>query len=338
MRCDHAKPLRVHTRPVPFAFLNKKVSELNVVGLAYRVGTQRISCSTMRANSDVEHEDLGALDEFLEPIDAVRDGLARTTDVARGRVSALRRFVEDSGTRLLPRSVRKHPPDVVVIPQAALHGAPLHLIHTDDGLPLGAQAGVVYASSMSEFVLCSRRNSHRRGELAQLSVSMRPDETALSPEVAIYCGDVLGRDTDGFQSIKSAILKATGAEKIFEAAGRADIKAIMDAWTSRKNQAALQPSSGPEQVPVGVASGSGDKARDELRRAQVLVIIAHGYVDPVNHERSGVLVGDMAMAHRGIGCVRWFGATLPDGTQLHQADVPFCLPPPGGMSRQAPRP
>jgi hypothetical protein len=69
---------------------------------------------------------------------------------------------------LLPRDsaragweLRRDPPDVlVVIPHAALHDVPLHLVELEGGVPLGSVTGVSYASSRTQVTWLSRHLGH----------------------------------------------------------------------------------------------------------------------------------------------------------------------------------
>jgi hypothetical protein len=189
---------------VELGFIGKSVNELDVVAIAYHVGDLIISCSVIRPNGKVTRHAIGPVEHFLPSIDAVIDGLARTTDVARGRVAALRRFVTGPAVMLLPAAIRKSPPDVlVIIPHGVLHGIPLHLLHVDCGVPLNTIAGVTYSSSLSEFILCSRRNPARRNPRGE-ALQVRQEPSA-PRRVAAFCDDVLGREGAGFHAIRTAV-------------------------------------------------------------------------------------------------------------------------------------
>ncbi|MEV2224428.1 CHAT domain-containing protein [Nocardia vinacea] len=280
-------------------FVGKSVCELDVAAVAFHVSESIISCSVIQPDGQASRHVIGPVEDFLPSIDAVVDGLARTTDVARGRVAALRRFVSGPAMNLLPGSVRQAPPDVlVIIPHGILHGVPLHLLHVECGVPLCSVAGVTYSSSLSEFVQCAKRNPARQRVGAE-ALEVR-DQPAVPRRVAAYCGDVLGREEARFQEIKSAV-EAAVEHRLVQVGDRGEMKLLVRAW-GRK----------PPAEPL-----------------DAVVVVAHGYVDPVSHDLSGVLVVRKATGHIERGGRMWEPIAMDGLGVFYLPDLPASLPPSG---------
>lgn len=274
-------------------WVGRAVGDLDVRAVVYHVSDTNVSALVVGPDGTSESAVLASLDEVLPMIDAVADGLQRTTDVARGKVRALREF---AGSALLPRSIAAQPPDVVVIvPHSLLHGVPLHLIHTDTGEPLCTVSGVTYASSLSQFMECADRNPNRRANSSLLSADSVPSQKS----VAGYSADVLDWQEDRFTPVMDGIASALGHYLIGEGS-RGSIKGHLDPWN--------------EHAP----------------HIDALVITAHGYIDPDEHQLSGMLLSASDQIMSGMRA----GATLrpvilaEEHPTLMQVNSPMTLPPP----------
>jgi CHAT domain-containing protein len=137
---------------------------VNASALVYSVSDTSVTALYVDGAQRKQHR-AGETRDLLPRIDELRGELRKTRVVARGRVPLLQEFTESWGRALLPEEVLATKPDVlVVIPHAALHDMPLHLVAADSGPPLGAQVGVAYASSISLLARCAARNPAREND------------------------------------------------------------------------------------------------------------------------------------------------------------------------------
>ncbi|MGO9081071.1 MAG: CHAT domain-containing protein [Streptosporangiaceae bacterium] len=277
----------------------KAVGDLEVRAVAYHVSGTSLAALVVRPDGTAQAEVLGDIVDFLPVIDAVTEGLQRTTNVARGAVRALQDFAVGAGRRLLPRSIIATPPDVVIIiPHSVLHGVPLHLVRTDSGMPLCAVTGVSYAGSLSQFIQCAAGNPARSRALDSWLLGLEPAESAR--QVAGYCADVLDRDGTRFAGVIEAIESALGRPVLREG-NRSSVKGHINPWNEH----------GP--------------------RLDALVMVAHGYIDAEDHQFSGLLMASADLEIRGFRGETFRSLTLLEDqpSRLYLREAPMTMPPVG---------
>ena len=272
------------------------VGDLTVRALAYHTGVRRISGLLIRPDGGNDPYDLAGTADLLPVLDALADGLQRPADVARGRVRGLREFAE-RGRVLLPAELLADPPDVLVlVPHSILHGVPLHLVRTDSGDPLGTRCAVTYASSLSQFALCAGANPARARDLAAWPLPATP--AGGPPRVVTgYCADVLDPRGERFAAVLAGIERALGQPLVAEGS-RTSIKAH------------LEPAN-----PV---------------RPDAVVVVAHGWLDPEDHQLSGLLLSATDLVLRGYRATpagRPLRLTAGQRLRVDFAEAPLAFPP-----------
>jgi len=184
-----------------------KPTGLDVQAIVYSVDHESISGLWFMA-SGRSQVCLGSTEEFLPKIDALREELTRTLDVATGKVPALHEFVAGWGRQFLPPAILADPPDVLVlIPHALLHDLPLHLVLTDSARHLGAECGISYCSGMTLFSSCTRRNPARRADVESRRFGEReaPGQVQLHRSLRIGGIDVAASGDDAFARLAHAL-------------------------------------------------------------------------------------------------------------------------------------
>jgi hypothetical protein len=178
--------------------------------------------------------------------------------LSRGKVPQLREFIGRWGRALLPPEFAATNIDVVVvIPHSILHDLPIHMVEdiASQG-PVGARIGFTYSSSRSLFVRCASRNPARR--------------VGASPRTIDAGGvDVLTDHADDFRKICHELCE------FFPENGRK----MHDGPYTRMTL---------KQI---IASLFRTLLYDDKPAADVLCVLAHGYIDPANHRMSGLLLG-----------------------------------------------
>jgi hypothetical protein len=237
------------------------VADLSVGAIEYSVGRESFSAVWHDPAGTTERTELGSTAELLRRVDALREELRNTMSLARGRVPRLRAFADSWGRALLPGPVLESPPDVlVVVPHSFLHDVPLHLVRLGpDGAPLGATAGISYASGRSLFVRCAHRNPARARDPRQwrFPASRR---AGAGPSTLIGGGaDVLTGEHGPFRQLARSLAEFFETESV----------TVFDEWPY---------------------SRAAVKAAFRREPFDVVCVVAHGYTDPVNHRLSGLLV------------------------------------------------
>jgi hypothetical protein len=206
----------------------------------------------------------------LPKVEELRDELRDSMAVARGRLPRLQEFASGWGRDLLPQSVLESPPDVlVIVPHGFLHDIPLHLVaRNDDAEPLGCASGVTYVSSQSLFARCVARNQARCrqfGEwlLPEQASPLNSSNVRLGRWLAGGGVDILGGQHDKFGKIPELV-----AELIRKPSD------LVDYWGLTRSA-----------------------VKSFLRqRPDILFLVAHGYVNPANHELSGLMLPEPNIA------------------------------------------
>jgi len=256
-----------------------KVSEIRVGAVIYHVNAVRVYALWIDAEGAQHHVDLGTTTEFLPKIDALRQELRDTMRVARGQVPQLHAFMEHWGCHLLPEGLIEALPDVVVIvPHAILHDLPFHLVRCGAANePLGMLTGVTYSSSMALFARCASRNSARYADLAAWTFDASgqlPPQNCPTPRTIVGCGtDVLDGKHDQFCRVAQEV----------------------DRFLRGNDSRIFCPSDG---FPV-----DRYQAKAAFRvHPDVVCITAHGYVDPLDHLLSGLMLqhGDILIGEHQI--------------------------------------
>lgn len=248
------------------------MTEERVVGLVYVVGREDVSVALVERGS-WRWLTLGPVAPLLEPVAALRDELTDPMKSGRGRVPRLREFAAGWGRGLLPREVLASPPDVlVVIPHEFLHQLPLQLVLADDGRALAVQAGVAYCSSITLFSLVTGR---RRPSVERTGAAAGVDVLDAGPDRFAGLAEEVGRSLRAVEAVEAARPAASFVHVV-------------------------RPDDDPRRL-LAALFGSADDAPAVLGRlhakrllhepgADLVCLVAHGYVDPERHAQSGLLL------------------------------------------------
>lgn len=232
--------------------------------LAYSVDVERVRAVEMGPGFTREH-DLGESLALLDGFDAVQRELGSPAALSRPTLAAVERFAAEWGRMLLPPSWLADPPRYgVLIPNGLLHALPLHLIRTDSGRPLCADAGVSICSSLTLLRRCLQRTPGPQ----------RPADPFLGTIPATLPSfaagtDVLGANDDAWRRLPVALLEATGGTGELLDVGDHDI-------TLR-----------------GIVAEALGRAAYEL-----MIIAAHGYHNPLDALSSGLLLREPETGYR----------------------------------------
>ena len=251
---------------------------LRVAGLVYVVGREEVFVAHVDRGS-CRWLSLGSVRGLLEPAAALRDELADPMKVSRNRVPRLREFATGWGRDLLPREVLEEPPDVlVIVPHELIHQLPLQLVAADDGRALAVHAGIAYCSSVSLFCRIMRR-PRRPGHPARVAGAAGIDVLDDGEDRFVRLADDVARwfpvESDDAEPAQPAWL-ATSSVKI-----RADDD-------SREMLRRLHGSTDVSAAPA--LDRFRAKRLLHKRSAEVVCLVAHGFVDPQRHANSGLLV------------------------------------------------
>lgn len=215
--------------------------------------------------------------QILGQVDALRNELLNGRAFASPSPPAsLQSFSEHWGPALIPKDLMADPPDVlVVVPNAFLHDLPFHLVLNAEGLPLGSQMGICYASSMSLFAQCTRRNPARHLDprswpIPYLDRGFLPAESVGGAEPYLVAGggtDVLGGNPE-FATLLSDLVASLG------------IKVLNGTRTI-----ATTPLDRPRLKALIT-----DPNRKQF--LDLLCITAHGHIDGISNRYSGLMVSE----------------------------------------------
>lgn len=229
----------------------------------------------------------------LPRLEQLRRELADGMALACGNVPLLGEFATGWGRDLLPESVLTAPPDVlVIVPHAVLHDVPLHLVSgADDLLPLGCRSGLCYASSMSLFTRCASRNVERA----------RRDPTAWPPPAP-----------------RDRRFVGTSADVLTSREGMFEVLPLMLAEIFSGRTDLL-----PERPLYRRAGPTRGRLKDViLDEPDVLLLVAHGFVDKADRRMSGLLVHEQSD-------VGWRVIHLQPGVLSEFRDLPLTAVPAG---------
>lgn len=251
-----------------------KTVDLSIGSLSYVVSRTVIAGEWIAPDRTVHHFEVGASASLVPRIDLLREELRDPMKVSSGRTPRLRSFMDDWGRAFIPEFVHTDPPDVLlIVPHAALHDLPLHLVRNESGEMIGAEIGIAYASSRTLFTHCARRNRAR----FQDDGHARPTDDAArrSRPATIRAGgtDVLGGQSERFRAtcrrLREFVLSSEEAEDRFS------------------------------QFPYSRVA-----VKQTLRvdpQPEILCVMAHGYVDPDDHRMSGLMLErDLGVVIRNI--------------------------------------
>ncbi|MEP7299996.1 MAG: CHAT domain-containing protein [Caldimonas sp.] len=246
------------------------VSDLRVAGLELAVGAAEIAAIWTTPAGERRRVAVGPTLELVPKIDALRAELRDPMRIATGQTPRLAEFCAGWGRAFLPAAELAPAPDVLVlVPHGPAHDLPLHLVEVAGGggepaRPLGAVAGVAYASSRSRAIRSVGRNPARRRNPAAWrcdgAAANPADEPA--PVRSVYSGgvDVLGDLSPTFLATCEQVAgHFSGERRLF----------TNPSWPY--SRAAL-------------------KAATRKDMPSALCVMAHGFVDAANHRLSGLLV------------------------------------------------
>ena len=246
------------------------VADLRVAGLELAVGAAEIAAIWTTPAGERRRIPVGATAELMPKIDALRAELRDPMRIATGRTPRLAEFCAGWGRSFLPAAELAAAADVLVlVPHGPTHDLPLHLIEVEGGAgeparPLGAVAGVAYASSRSRAIRSVGRNPARRRKLSAWrcdgAVADATEETA--PVRSVFSGgvDVLGDLSPSFRATCEQVASHFGGER-----------RLFTKPEFPYNRAAL-------------------KAATRKDQPSALCVMAHGFIDDDNHRMSGLLV------------------------------------------------
>lgn len=243
------------------------------------------------ADSGVSWKHLKTRGDEPTRVDYLRRELRDIQAIAGGRTPQLKEFAESWGKTLLPRTILHHPPDVlVIVPHGWLHDIPLHLVQSNDGRPLGARSGVAYASSHTLFTRCTERNQQRKAsDTGEFDTTPPWTGPLRNRNVTIAVADVRHDDDRLFDIVGNAVADAFSAD---------------DHVTTLQAELAVLP-----------------MVAYDLKRSDVLCLIAHGWIDPEDRLASGLFVLD-------LNATSYFSAAAY-GTFVSIRNLPFAHPPAG---------
>jgi CHAT domain-containing protein len=245
-----------------------RATEVRVGALIYALTRDSLDALWINAKGVAERFNLGRCAHWIPRLDALRKELQDPMRVATGRVPLLREFAESWGVALLPPPVHAAPLDVlVIVPHAALHGIPLHLVRGPGEEPFGTRMGITYASSMSLFMRCRARNTARDADLEQwiFDGTRAPSGHPVPWNVRGGGADVLTDEDPQFTTLCQQLAALIPGDR----------KVYYEDHPFDRGQAL---------APV--------RTKEKLG---VLLWMAHGYLDPGNQRLSGLLL------HRGQG-------------------------------------
>jgi hypothetical protein len=242
-----------------------------VVGLVYVLGREDVSVAVVERGS-WRWLTLAPVRPLLQPAAALRDELADPMKVSRGRVPRLREFAAGWGRGLLPPEVLESPPDVlVVIPHEFVHQLPLQLVLADDGRALALHSGVAYCSSITLLRRVTRR---------------RPPVLA---RIAAAAGvDVLDDGPDRFAGLAEDARRRFPAELPVSRPAPKGVHHFDPASDPRELLAKLRGSAGPGAPPALGRNRAKQLLHDPA--ADLVCLVAHGFIDPQRHVTSGLLL------------------------------------------------
>jgi CHAT domain-containing protein len=262
-------------------------STLRVGAVSYLIDRNGVHALVSMDSAD-HWTHLGTQGDEPTRVDNLRRELRDVRAVAGGRTPQLTEFAESWGKTLLPREVLEHPPDVlVVVPHGWLHDLPLHLVSSDDGRPLGTRSGITYASSHTLFTRCTERNQRRKAsDAAEFDATPPWTGPARECKVRIAVADVRHDDDRLFEVVAEAVAGAFARDSV--ATGPASLHTLREATA---------------------------------QEADVLCLIAHGWINPGDHLTSGLLVLEA------LGTTEF--PVIAHETTFRLRDLPFGQPPAG---------
>jgi hypothetical protein len=242
----------------------RRVSDINVGLLAYCLGDRHLFAIISDANGHQETFRLIACDELSMRLDVLSDAMDDRFSPQHAD-DVFQEFSTEWGCKLLPRTVESF--DVlVIIPHFMLHGVPLHLIQMNGCMPLGLDSAVTYVLSGSAFVKAINRNKVRKFDLSKWEFPLDQSQPRGCPPPP-SATDVLGTRTAEFVDLA----KSTDAycrdnhrldeDGVFPLGERTLLKHTLYVTSAKQ------------------------------LKAEVYLIIAHGYVDRSSPELSGLLLG-----------------------------------------------
>jgi len=247
-----------------------KVTEIKVAALVYTLSNSKIVFMGIDGMGNRQFFASAEARDLIPKLDSLHEELNDGVAVARGKLPALRDFVENWGRQLLPpKSWIENADVLVIVPQGILHNIPLHLVLINQQ-PLGTLIGITYSSSMSLLSRCMNRNPERKRDLDNWQFEEESPQTSESkPRKAVVGGvDVLGSKDSVFKGIASQIAEYLEGEVTDFSKGNTEF--------NRLNR-------------YGVKAGA---------RANILCVVAHGYIDPNNQRMSGLLLARDPMGVR----------------------------------------
>ncbi|MDO8654151.1 MAG: CHAT domain-containing protein [Undibacterium sp.] len=256
------------------------VSDIKVAALEFAVTARDVTGIWTGSNGVRERFWVGSSTDLIPKIDALRSELRDPMLISTGETLRLREFKASWGRSFLPPMRMEDLPDVlVVVPHGPTHDLPIHLIDisahdSDTDYPLGVLIGITYASSRSLFMRTVSRNPARRRDLNQWHWGESEPPDGQIPVRSVMSGgvDVLGSQDEEFQEICRLVAERFSGERTI----------FLDRefpYSRSTVKAALR-----HEAPLSV-----------------LCVMAHGWVDDVNHRMSGLLVErDLGVSMRAI--------------------------------------
>lgn len=244
------------------------VSDLKVAALEFAVTSSEFAGMWTAPSGERRHFQIGATADLLRRVDALRSELRDPMAISAGETPRLREFAAGWGHSFLPPGLVPDTPDVlIVVPHALTHDLPIHLIQVStaavEDRPLGALAGITYASSRSLFIRTVERNEARQRDSKRWHYGDQRPHSDQRPQRSVMSGgvDVLGGLDPEFGETCRLVAEQFGGERtVF----------LSDSFPYSRSsiKAALRRRPTPS----------------------VLCVMAHGWVDDDNHRMSGLLV------------------------------------------------
>lgn len=254
-----------------------RVSDIRLGAILYTANADAISGLYRSPDGNTTSFDIGATNDLLPKIDDLRGELSHAMNVANGKVPKLQAFANDWGRRFIPENFDPTSIDaVVIVPHNMTHYLPIHLIRLGvEGGCLGGTVALTYCSSRSLLQRCISRNPARAQDLTSWNFGEPEAPRRQHAPQSILAGgcDVIAGQDDTFMSICRELSSLFPGEQIVF---------------------------GDKGIPY-----SRNSAKAAFRRksnSDVVLVMAHGFIDRRQHQFSGLLLwrDNMGIAARTI--------------------------------------
>jgi CHAT domain-containing protein len=242
-----------------------RVSDIRLGAILYAANADAISGLYRSPDGNTTSFDVGATNDLLPKIDELRGELAHAMSVASGDVPKLQAFTNDWGRRFIPEHFDPTAVDaLVIVPHNMTHYLPIHLVRlaAQEGC-LGGIVALTYCSSRSLLQRCISRNPARAQDLTSWHFG-EPDapQRQCAPQSILAGGcDIVAGQDDTFTSICRELSSLFPGEQVVF---------------------------GDQGIPYNRNSAKAAFRRKSV--SDVVLVMAHGFIDRRHHQFSGLLL------------------------------------------------